>query len=204
MRAKVFPFAIGEIEKSGWGIMLQRETVDGFDTGLAVNGKPYFTFEKDEADEKVKKLNKDFEEEEGYKFFFKEGYYESISLIESRLERLKSLREKAMIEADCINKEINIFVAEKTKYYADLFLKEKGFEIGDVIEVEQEYNTFIGVILSYESFLGIESSIGEGEYGGLSGFRLQLLRKDGNVGNKKQYVWFCYMKSVKLVKKKNA
>lgn len=32
MRAKVFPFAIGEIEKSGWGIMLQRETVDGFAT----------------------------------------------------------------------------------------------------------------------------------------------------------------------------
>ena len=201
MRAKVFPFAIGENEKTGWGILIQKEIGKGFDTGLAVECKPYFTLQKEEADEKVKRLNKEFEKEEE---LLRKIHCSTIKSIESRLVGLKNIREKISVFSEQINKEINIFISEKTKYYADLFLKEKGFEIGDVIEVEQEYNTFIGIILSYESFLGIESSIGEGEYGGMSGFKLQLLRKDGNVGNKKQYVWFCYMKSVKLVKKKES
>ena len=107
-----------------------------------------------------------------------------------------------MIEAGHINKEINIFVAEKTKYYADLFLKEKGFGIGDVVEIEQEYQTYRGVILSHEGFMGIHENKGDEQYGGLNGFKLHLLRKDGHIGNKKQYVWFCHIKSIKLVKRR--
>lgn len=64
MRAKVVPaFNKSEPEKDCWMIMIQTgKKGSKYNKGLAENGKPYFTYHKDEATEKCNRLNNEFAE----------------------------------------------------------------------------------------------------------------------------------------------